>query len=57
MYFFKKNYLCKYDFYLKDLIICNLKIFKCIFFFEKKIFLSFLRKKTCLFNIEKTPRV
>ena len=24
------------------------------FFFEKKIFLSFLQKKTCLFNIRKT---
>ena len=45
MYFYI-YFLCKYDFYLRDLNISNLKeIFKCIF--ERKIFIVF-----CIFYKE-----
>jgi hypothetical protein len=44
-------FLCKYDFYLRDLAIWNLRIFKCIF--ERKIFVFFLKIKLVYLILEK----
>jgi hypothetical protein len=44
--------LYKYDFYLRDLVICNLKILSAFF---KECFFLFFYKKIGLFNIKKAP--